>query len=438
MSPHYKLQCCKTKAIFDDLPDENNKFLLHSPNDPQAFIKSKYYKALEIKDRFNNGIMAFSWLPKNYEFPCKSYPITYKSKALSKYLHLPNLYITYSGYNPSLSAYNTTGTFKEFEAIGVFARQGYKTDKTLLLASAGNTARAFCEIGTKCEANILVVIPHSQLDKLWTTAPKHSNIKVITVNGNYNDAIRIVQRIATFDNFIAEGGARNIGRRDALACAFLSAVCFMKKIPEHYFQAIGSGSGAIGSWEASLRLLELGIEFLELSPSTSTDSGLPKMHLCQNSPFTPIVKNWNAKSRKFIPFTEQQERQYLQEIYAPVLANNAPPYEVEGGLYDTLHSCEGRMYACSNTEGKSAGALFQELEGFSLCPSSEIALAGLIKAQQSHCIKEDDYIMLNLTGGTTEFIVKDFSLYFAQSNATLPSNPQEKEIIALLKNIDLL
>ena len=38
----------------------------------------------------------------------------------------------------------------------------------------------------------------------------------------------------------------------------LSAVTTIGRIPDYYFQAVGSGTGAIAAWEANMRLIEDG------------------------------------------------------------------------------------------------------------------------------------------------------------------------------------
>jgi len=57
---------------------------------------------------------------------------------------------------------------------------------------------------------------------------------------------------------ICRGGARNIARRDGMGTTVLSAADCIGRIPDVYFQAVGSGTGAIAAHEANERLLEDG------------------------------------------------------------------------------------------------------------------------------------------------------------------------------------
>ncbi len=49
-----------------------------------------------------------------------------------------------------------------------------------------------------------------------------------------------------------------MARRDGMGTTVLSATTFIGRIPDYYFQAIGSGTGAIAAWEANLRFLQDG------------------------------------------------------------------------------------------------------------------------------------------------------------------------------------
>ncbi len=59
----------------------------------------------------------------------------------------------------------------------------------------------------------------------------------------------------TSRSFFAEGGAKNVARRDGMATTMLSAATTIGEIPDYYFQAVGSGTGAIAAWEANMRLI---------------------------------------------------------------------------------------------------------------------------------------------------------------------------------------
>jgi cysteate synthase len=59
---------------------------------------------------------------------------------------------------------------------------------------------------------------------------------------DYTDAINLAGRIAKLPGMVPEGGARNVARRDGMGTMMLDAAVTIGKMPDHYFQAVGSGT----------------------------------------------------------------------------------------------------------------------------------------------------------------------------------------------------
>jgi cysteate synthase len=207
------------------------------------------------------GIYRFSdWLPIHKMMQGSYAPKTYKSVALAKELGLENLYITFSGYWPEKDIKMPTCSFKETESYSVCSRMNSEEDKVLVVASAGNTARAFAQVCSDNNIPLLLSVPEDNLDALWFQAPLNDCVKLIASKsgGDYFDAIHLSNIACKLDHFFAEGGAKNVARRDGMGTTMLSATTFIGELPDYYFQAVGSGTGAIAAYEANLRLIEDG------------------------------------------------------------------------------------------------------------------------------------------------------------------------------------
>lgn len=103
------------------------------------------------------------------------------------------------------------------------------------------------------------------------------------------------------------------------------------RFPTDYFQAVGSGTGAIAAWEANLRLLADG----------RYGNRKMKLMVSQNIPFIPIHDAWKAGSRAMLPLDDNLARRQVEEIDAKVLSNRKPPYPIFGGLYDAMNDAGG-------------------------------------------------------------------------------------------------
>lgn len=204
-----------------------------------------------------------------------------------------------------------------------------------------------------------------------------------------------------------------------MATTVLSATTFIGRIPDYYFQAIGSGTGAIAAWEANQRLIEDG------------RFGTHKMKLMvsQNLPFVPMYNAWRARSRAMLPYDDDQARIDAESIDAKVLSNRKPPYPIGGGLFDALIDTGGDILVATNEEARAAKKLFEETEGVDIYSAPGIALATLIKAVKSGEVDPEKIIMLNITGGGEKHFQQGKELHYLKPSLVFDLDPDPDEVV---------
>ncbi|TFG63100.1 MAG: pyridoxal-phosphate dependent enzyme, partial [Spirochaetales bacterium] len=192
----------------------------------------------------------------------------------------------------------------------------------------------------------------------------------------------------------------------------LSAAVEAGRIPDFYFQAVGSGTGAIAAWEANLRLLADG------------RFGKTKMKLLvsQNEPFVLIKDSWKARTRELAVLDEDLARRQVAAIKATVLSNRRPPYGITGGLYDALSWSGGEVLSADNEALEQAAKLFLEKEGMDVTPEAGVALSSLMQAVKAGSIPEDAAVMLNVTGGGIKRLFKDETMYYKKADLIIEKN----------------
>ncbi|MFP4011252.1 MAG: cysteate synthase [Spirochaetaceae bacterium] len=409
----YRLQCLETGEIIDDTAAAGGPMTLACPRaEGRAFLRTVYAQRQISVGADHEGIYRFGdWLPLQRRLLGSSAPVTYKSEGLAEALGLDELYVTFSGYWPEKGVQMHTGTFKECEAYSVCARMSPETDRTLVVASAGNTARAFMRVCSENEIPLVICIPEENLEALWSVGPIAPCVKVIAAGGNadYTDAIRLAGLISGFDGFMPEGGARNVARRDGMGTTMLSAVNTIGRIPDYYFQAVGSGTGAIAAWEANLRLLRDG----------RFGNHTTRLVLSQNSPFLLLHDSWKRGRRDLLDIEESKAKEQIHAIRGKVLSNRTPPYSVRGGLFDALTETDGIMLAVDNDQADRAMHLFHRTEGIDLAPAASVAVASLVEARRSGMVGRDDVVVLNVTGGGYARIFADYDLVHARPDAII-------------------
>ena len=386
----YQLQTVATGRVFDD----EGWTLDDKQCDKPSMVRPMYEKKqLDVKQDKDLGLYRYAdWLPIKTLLAHPSEPITYKSEGLAKQLGLKNLYITFNGWWPERGARMTTCSFKEMEAFSVCARLGEELkNKVLVVASAGNTARAFAKVCSDNGIKLLLCVPQDNINALWFDKPLNPCVKLITTESgsDYFDAINLSNVVCELDGYLAEGGAKNIARRDGMSTTMMSATTFIGRTPDFYFQAVGSGTGAIAAWEANLRFIGDG----------RFGTHKARLMVSQNKPFIPMYDAWKADSRALLPYDADQARKDAAEICAPVLSNRKPPYGLAGGLYDALKDTKGDIFAVSNDEAQKAKELFEETEGIDIYHAAAVATASLMQAVKNGMVKTEDVVMLNITGG---------------------------------------
>lgn len=420
----YTLKCVATEREFNDdgwhLDDHECK----SP----SLIRAEYAKKQIEVGSDDNGLYKFAdWLPVKRILRGSSAPVTYKSEALAKHLGLSNLWITLSGYAPEKGVKMTTCSFKETEAYSVCARIDENEDRVMVVASAGNTARAFAKVCSENNIKLLLAVPSDNLSSLWFTEPLNDCVKLIACEkgGDYFDAINLSNIVLKSSKFYAEGGAKNIARRDGMSTTVLSAATTIGRIPDYYFQAVGSGTGSIAAWEANMRLIEDG----------RFGSNTMRLIVSQNAPFVPMYDAWRADSREMLPYDAKKARRDAELIDAKVLSNRKPPYGIAGGLYDALKATNGDIMVATNAQLRRACKLFKELEGIDIYPAPGVALASLIKLVENNQIDKDACIMLNITGAGEERATKNKELWYLKPSMVFSLSPNIDEVIAFAESL---
>ena len=419
----YQLQTVATGRVFND----EGWTLDDKQCDKPSMVRPIYeHQQLEVKEGACLGLYRYAdWLPIKKMQKNPSEPITYKSEGLAKRLGLNNLYITFNGWWPERGAKMTTCSFKEMEAFSVCARLGDELkDKVLVVASAGNTARAFAKVCSDNGIKLLLCVPQDNINALWFDKPLNDCVKLITTESgsDYFDAINLSNVVCELDGYLAEGGAKNIARRDGMSTTMMSATTFIGRTPDFYFQAVGSGTGAIAAWEANLRFIGDG----------RYGSHKARLMVSQNKPFVPMYDAWKVDSRALLPYDADQARKDAAEICAPVLSNRKPPYGLAGGLYDALKDTNGDIMAVSNDEANAAKALFEETEGIDIYHAAAVATASLQQAIERGTVKLNEVIMLNITGGGEKRFHAEHEIHYLKSSHIFKIGFTKEEVVRVL------
>jgi len=391
----YVIKCLECGSTFSQ-----EEYVIKCPNGCNSLLRAEYTKKQITKKNLPGIWKYIDWLPvKNVDkkLLVEAGPTTYKSEKLAKKLKLNNLIISYNGFWPEKNAQQITCSFKDLEAQTVLQRitETDANGKTLVVATDGNTGKAFIHFSSILGYPLLVMAKEKRRkEKLWTVKPPKRHIKVISLaEGNdYYDVICLSEKISNHD---------------------------------HYFQALGSGPGAIAAYEASLRLLGDG----------RFGDKLPKIHGCQNFPFVPMYDAWQRKSKDIDPrFQDKSAKKLIDQVLCTALANRHPAYSIKGGIYDVLTHTNGGFHSVTNDEIRYACQLFEQTEGIDIEEPAGVALAGLIQAVEQGKVDKDDCILLNISGAGFKRLKNTMKIHEMPSSLVV-KNPEKEleEVLNIVK-----
>ena len=398
-------------------PEERLLRLLRTLQD--TLLVTDYHDARFVESATADGVWRFNWLPVHEPNLVQPGPIVYKSSGLAGLIGLENLFIAFNGYWPEKAALLETCTFKEFEAAIVLQNARENGIEGLIVASAGNTARAFAHLSAVTGFPVVIVVPRMCLTEMWYLEQRSTVPTLAVGDGDYADSIDVAKKIALTLGFPFEGGVKNIAKRDGLGIVMLEAVSKIGRLPDHYVQAVGSGTGAIGGWEMAERFVRDG----------RYGTRLPVLHLGQNMPFAPMFHAWAKNSRVLDP--DDLKPELIGFITTRVLSTRYPAYSVKGGVFDALTVTGGHMYGIENDAVYAALETFLKTEGVDIVPASGVAIAVLEKAIKTGAIGRNDTVLLNITGGGEARLRRDKETY-AVVPQFISKNVTEKEIEEML------
>jgi cysteate synthase len=231
-------------------------------------------------------------------------------------------------------------------------------------------------------------VPEFALSILSFEQALASCVKVVALDApmDYSDCISLAEKLSETDQFLWEGGIRNVGRRDGAGTILLNAYETMGELPDYYFQAIGSGTGAIATYESALRI-------------SGKRETRPRLFVSQNLPFAPVYHAWKRRVSYLPQIEVDAAKRKIDKMYAKVLSNRQPLYEVPGGIVDALKESGGTVIGVSNDQAISAAALFKSVENVKIEPAAAVAFASLLLAISKRMVPRDASVLLNITGG---------------------------------------
>jgi len=287
-----------------------------------------------------------------------------RAERLGTAIGAPNLYLKVEGQNP-------TGSFKDRGMVVAVAKALEQSAHAIVCASTGNTSASAAAYGAAAGLEVIVVLPRGQtaLGKLLQALA--AGARVVSVDGNFDDALRIVRALAEQDEHpVTLVNSVNPFRLDGQKTAAFEVCDELGRAPDILAIPVGNAGNISAYWAG----------FRDYATAGVTRS-LPRMWGFQAAGAAPLVYGR--------PVDRPETVATAIRIGAPASWEKAIAAREESG---------GRIEAVTDDEILSAYRDLARLEGVFCEPASAASVAGLRKMAASGQLDPDATVVAVLTG----------------------------------------
>jgi threonine synthase len=283
---------------------------------------------------------------------------------LGEKIGVPNLHLKLEGLNP-------TGSFKDRGMVVAVAKAIEDGATSIICASTGNTSASAAAYGAAAGIEVAVVLPKGAIAVGKLLQALIAGSKVVAVDGNFDDALRIVRSMT------GEAGSRatlvnsvNPHRIAGQKTAAMEICDDLGRAPDVLAIPVGNAGNITAYWAG----------FTDYAMSGIVERR-PRMHGFQAEGAAPIVRGEPVAK----PDT----------IATAIKIGNPATWQ---GAVAARDESRGSIDAVTDDEILAAYRALAELEGVFCEPSSAASVAGVAKAAAGGAILADELVVAVLTG----------------------------------------
>ncbi len=272
------------------------------------------------------------------------------------------IYLKFEGMNP-------TGSFKDRGMTLAVSKAKERGAKAVMCASTGNTSASAAAYAARARLECFVLIPAGGIALGKLAQALVYGAKVIAIDGNFDDALRIVREITSRYEIVLVNSL-NPDRIEGQKTGSFEICGQLEGVPDYHVIPVGNAGNITAYWKG----------YKEYRKSEKI-AALPKMCGFQAEGAAPIVRG--------TPIKDPQTIATAIKIGNPASWKQAEAAAVEsGGLIDYV----------SDEEIMGSYRMLASLEGVFVEPASAASVAGLIKLNGKGYFDSGKRVVCVLTG----------------------------------------
>ncbi|MBU1670210.1 MAG: threonine synthase [Actinobacteria bacterium] len=284
-----------------------------------------------------------------------------EARYLSRMLEL-DVYLKYEGVNP-------TGSFKDRGMTVAMSKAAEEGARTVICASTGNTSASAAAYAAAAGITCVVLIPSGAIALGKLSQALMHGARVLAVNGNFDDALRVVRLIAD-EHPVVLVNSLNPNRIEGQKTGAFEICDVLGRAPDVHAIPVGNAGNITAYWKGYR-------EYLEAGRIGST----PRMLGFQAEGAAPIVRGH--------PIQKPETIATAIRIGNPASWKSAVAAADESG---------GSIDMVSDDEILDAYHLLASEEGLFVEPASAASVAGLMKARRAGLVDAGLTAVCILTG----------------------------------------
>ena len=301
------------------------------------------------------------------------------------------IFLKFEGANP-------TGSFKDRGMTVAITKAMLDGAEAVICASTGNTSASAAAYAAKAGLKSFVILPKGKIAIGKLAQALIYGAKVIEIDGNFDDALRIVREIGEKTKVVIVNSI-NPFRIEGQKTAAFEIIETLGKAPTHHSLPVGNAGNITAYWKG----------YKEWSHGNETQ--LPKMLGFQAEGAAPIVYG--------------RVVEHPETVATAIRIGNPASWKQ---AVEALDESKGQINIVTDAEILSTQRLIASTEGIFCEPASASSVAGLKKLVAKGYFDEKDVVVCTLTGNG----LKDPDTASRDITPPLSAKPVLSEVLKLI------
>jgi threonine synthase len=283
---------------------------------------------------------------------------------LGEAIGVPNLYLKVEGQNP-------TGSFKDRGMVLAVAKAVESGAGAIACASTGNTSASAAAYGAAAGLEVVVILPKGQIALGKLLQALAAGARVVAIDGNFDDALRIVRALAEQDDHpVTLVNSVNPFRLDGQQTAAFEVCDDLGRAPDILAIPVGNAGNISAYW-----------------------AGFRAYHAAGRIDRTPRM--WGFQAAGAAPLVLGHRVEHPETVATAIRIGDPASWDKAVAARD---ASGGRIEAVTDDEILAAYRDLPRLAGVFCEPASAASIAGLRKLAAAGAVERDATVVAVLTG----------------------------------------